>query len=167
MTALSQNEVMQLTDDMQRVVREQSLGFVATVRPDGTPALSPKGTTTVWDDGHLVFLHLYSPHTVDNLRRNPNVEINVVDPIARKGYRFAGLGRVLDHGAEYEQILDWYTAQRGGDYRARAKAAVLVAVTDAEPLISPAYADGTTEAEIRARWRQHHLGLDQGAADPP
>jgi uncharacterized protein len=36
---------MQLTEDMQRVVREQSLGFVATVRPDGTPALSPKGTT--------------------------------------------------------------------------------------------------------------------------
>jgi hypothetical protein len=58
-TALTQNGGMELTDDMQRVVREQSLGFVATVRPDGTPALSPKGTTTVWDAGHLVFLHLY------------------------------------------------------------------------------------------------------------
>jgi uncharacterized protein len=166
-TALSHNEGMQLTADMQRVVREQSLGFVATVRPDGTPALSPKGTTTVWDDEHLVFLHLYSPHTVGNLRRNPNVEINVVDPIARKGYRFAGLSRVVDSGTEYEQILDWYTAQRGGDYRARTKAAVLVAVTDAEPLISPAYDDGTTEAEIRARWRQHHLDLDRGPAGPP
>jgi hypothetical protein len=38
---------MELTDDMRRVVREQSLGFVATVRPDGTPALSPKGTTSL------------------------------------------------------------------------------------------------------------------------
>jgi len=27
---------------------------VATVRPDGTPNLSPKGTTAVWDDDHLV-----------------------------------------------------------------------------------------------------------------
>jgi len=166
-TALSQNEVMELTDDMQRVVREQSLGFVATVRPDGTPALSPKGTTTVWDAGHLVFLHLFSPHTVHNLRHNPHVEINVVDPIARKGYRFAGVGRVVDSGAEYEQILDWYTSERGGDYRARTKAAVLVTVTEAEPLISPAYDDGLTEAEVRARWRQHHLGLDPGAAGPP
>jgi len=95
-----QNEVMQLTDDMQRVVREQSLGFVATVRPDGTPALSPKGTTSVWDAGHLVFLHVHSPHTVDNLRHNPHVEINVVDPIVRKGYRFAGLGRVVSTEAE-------------------------------------------------------------------
>jgi predicted pyridoxine 5'-phosphate oxidase superfamily flavin-nucleotide-binding protein len=154
---------MQLTDDMQRVVREQSLGFVATVRPDGTPALSPKGTTSVWDAGHLVFLHLHSPHTVDNLRHNPNVEINVVDPIVRKGYRFTGLGRVVDGGPEYEQILDWFTAQRGGDYRAKVKAAVLVAITGAEALTSPAYDDGSTEADVSARWRQRHLGLDAGA----
>jgi predicted pyridoxine 5'-phosphate oxidase superfamily flavin-nucleotide-binding protein len=31
-----------LTPDMQRVIREQRLGFVATVRPDGGPNLSPK-----------------------------------------------------------------------------------------------------------------------------
>ena len=37
---------MKLTDDMQRVVLEQRLGFHATVCPDGTPNLSPKGTTS-------------------------------------------------------------------------------------------------------------------------
>ena len=52
---------MRLDDDMQRVVREQSLGFVATVCPDGTANVSPKGTLTVWDDEHLVFLHIHSP----------------------------------------------------------------------------------------------------------
>ena len=112
-------------------------------------------------------MHLHSPHTVDNLRRNPNVEINVVDPIARKGYRFIGLGRVVDSGAEYEQILDWFTAQRGSHYRARAKAAVLVAITGAEALTSPAYDDGSTEAEVSAPWRQRYLDLDPGAADTP
>jgi predicted pyridoxine 5'-phosphate oxidase superfamily flavin-nucleotide-binding protein len=60
-----------LTKDMKRVVREQRLGFVATVCPDGTPNLSPKGTISVWDDDHLVFAHLYSPNTVKNLRYNP------------------------------------------------------------------------------------------------
>src|SRR6266853_4809673 len=44
-----------LTDDMKRIVREQRLGYIATVCPDGTPNLSPKGTTAVWDDDHLVF----------------------------------------------------------------------------------------------------------------
>ena len=152
---------MELTEDMQRVVREQGLGFVATVRADGTPALSPKGTTSVWDASHLVFLHLHSPHTVENLRRNPNVEINVVDPIVRKGYRFVGLGRVVDGGAEYERILQWFALQRGTDYQARAKAAVLVAVVNAEALTSPVYDDGSTEADVSTRWRQRYLGLAQ------
>jgi hypothetical protein len=44
-----------LTADMKRVVAEQRLGFVATVCPDGTPNLSPKGTIAVWDDDYLVF----------------------------------------------------------------------------------------------------------------
>jgi hypothetical protein len=32
---------------------EAELSFVATVCPDGTPNLSPKGTTAVWDDDHV------------------------------------------------------------------------------------------------------------------
>jgi uncharacterized protein len=39
-----------LTADMKRVVEQQRLGFVATVCSDGTPNLSPKGTTAVWND---------------------------------------------------------------------------------------------------------------------
>lgn len=46
---------MRLTVRMKRVFEEQALGFVATVSSDGTPNLSPKGTTSVWDDEHLVF----------------------------------------------------------------------------------------------------------------
>ena len=75
-----------LTADMKRVVAEQRLAFVATVCPDGTPNLSPKGTISVWDDEHLVFADIRTPGTITNLRKNPAVEINVVDPFAHKGY---------------------------------------------------------------------------------
>jgi uncharacterized protein len=81
-----------LTDDMKRVVREQRLGFIATVCPDGTANLSPKGTTTVSDDDHLVFADIRSPQSVHNIEHNPSVEINVVDPFVRKGYRYKGRG---------------------------------------------------------------------------
>ena len=37
-----------LSDDMKRVVSEQKLGFCETVCPDGSPNLSPKGSTGVW-----------------------------------------------------------------------------------------------------------------------
>ena len=89
---------VRLTADMQRVVDQQRLGFVATVTPDGRPNLSPKGTTVVWDDEHLMFADIVSPGTVANLASNPNVEVNVVDPIVRKGYRFRGLATVHRDG---------------------------------------------------------------------
>jgi predicted pyridoxine 5'-phosphate oxidase superfamily flavin-nucleotide-binding protein len=69
---------VELTADMQRVVIEQSLGFVATVTPHGRPNLSPKGTTTVLDSRHLMFADIASPGTVANLAANPNVDVNVV-----------------------------------------------------------------------------------------
>ncbi len=93
-----------LSADMKRVVGEQRLGFVATVCPDGTPNLSPKGTTAVWDDDHLVFANIRSPGTLANLRPNANVEVNVVDPFVRKGYRFKGVARVLESGTLYDQV---------------------------------------------------------------
>ncbi len=74
-----------LTDDMKRIVHEQRLGYVATLCPDGTPNLSPKGTTAVWDDDHLVLADIRSPQSVQNIEHNPSVEVNVVDPLVRKG----------------------------------------------------------------------------------
>ncbi len=97
-----------ITEEMKNFVREQRLGYVATVCPDGTPNLSPKGTTTVWGDDHLVFADIRSPNTVQNLRHNPAVEINVVDPVGRKGYRFKGTATLLSEGTLYDDILAFY-----------------------------------------------------------
>jgi uncharacterized protein len=142
-----------LTDDMQRVVGEQKLGFIATVCPDGTPNLSPKGTTAVWDDDHLVFADIHSPNTVENLRHNPAIEINVVDPFVRKGYRFKGTARLLASGPDFERILAFYR-ERGTTNPI--KTIVLVEVTRAKPLISPVYDRGLSEQEVQARWEAHY-----------
>ena len=87
-----------LTEDMKRVIREQRLGFYATVCEDGSPNLSPKGTTYVLDDDHLFFADVRSPQTVANIRRGSLVEVNIVDPLVRKGYRFKGPGEIHDRG---------------------------------------------------------------------
>ncbi|HEY3723724.1 MAG TPA: pyridoxamine 5'-phosphate oxidase family protein [Acidimicrobiia bacterium] len=70
-----------LTPDMQRLVRDQRLGFVATVTADGRPNLS----------------------------------------------RIRTIG--------------------------------VIEVTDAAPLVSPAYDDGTPEDAVVARWLEHHRRL--------
>jgi predicted pyridoxine 5'-phosphate oxidase superfamily flavin-nucleotide-binding protein len=151
--------VANLTSDMRRVVLEQKLGFAATVCPDGTPNLSPKGTTTVWDDGHLLFADIWSPQTVRNLAENPSIEINVVDPIVRKGYRFKGRAILHRDGDIFERGLT-LLAQRGYDARReRVKTIVLVTVEHAAPLTSPAYEGGASEEQIAARWEQHSAEL--------
>jgi predicted pyridoxine 5'-phosphate oxidase superfamily flavin-nucleotide-binding protein len=148
-----------LTDEMQRLVRRIRLGYVATVCPDGTPNLSPKGTTTVWDDDHLVFADLRSPNTVANLRHNPMVEINVVDPILRKGYRFKGRAQVFTEGDLYEQIMAFY--EERGSPREWIRSVVLVTVERARPLISPAYDLGASEDEVRRRWERYYASREE------
>lgn len=147
---------MKLDADMQRVVRDVALGFVATVNDDGTPNLSPKGTTTVWDDEHLVFLDICSPGTVGNIEAGRGaVEVNVVDAILRAGYRFKGAARVLRTGDEFDRVVQWYATERGSDV-SRVQSVVLVAVESAAPLVSPAYDDGTPAEEIERRSLQRY-----------
>jgi hypothetical protein len=150
---------------MKRVVEEQRLGFVATVCPDGTPNLSPKGTTAVWDDDHLVFANIRSPGTVANLRRNANVEVNVVDPILRKGYRFKGVATVLQSGALYDEAIAFYAAR--GSAVSAIREVVMVRVRSAQPIDSPAYDLGLSEAEVRARWERHFQSVRAGKTDSP
>ena len=140
-----------LTDDMQRVVGQQRLAYVASVCPDGTPNLSPKGTMAVWDDEHLVFAHLHSPQTVANIEAGHRVvEVNVVDPILRKGYRFKGTATVHRDGPVHESGLRFYL-DRSGLQPDRIQAIVLIRVERAAPVISPAYDDGSTERDVEER----------------
>jgi uncharacterized protein len=98
-----------LSEEMKQLVGRQRLGFVATVCPDGTPNLSPKGTVSVLDDEHLIFADIRSPATVSNLRTNPNVEVNVVDHFVRKGYRFKGTAQVLDSGPDFDRHVEFFS----------------------------------------------------------
>ena len=145
-----------LTDDMQRVV-DRELGFVATVTPEGTPSLSPKGTIAVWDDDHLVFADLRSPGTVSNLRSNPTVEVNVVDQLTRKGYRLQGTAVVHTEGADFERGVEFYDRRGLEQARDRIHSIVVVAVERASAVTSPAYDVGATEDELRAIYRERLL----------
>jgi uncharacterized protein len=144
---------------MKRVVLEQRLGFHATVCADGTPNLSPKGTTTVYDDEHLCFGEIRSPRTIENLRANSAIEVNVVDPIARRGYRFKGTATIHEGDDVYRRGLELLRERDYGAYEQRVRAIVLISVARAEPLTSPAYDDGHTEAQLVRQYLEHYASL--------
>ena len=150
-----------LTDDMKRVVREQRLGFFATVCPDGSPNLSPKGSTIVWDDDHLAFVDLGSPGTLANLEHNPAMEICMVDPFVRKGYRFKGTASIVTEGPEFENILRAYQGTGVQRLISTVRRAVLVNIERVLPLVSPGYLPGMTEADMREEWEMYWDGLTE------
>jgi uncharacterized protein len=154
-----------LTDDMKRVIREQRLGFYATVCEDGSPNLSPKGSTYVLDDDRVFFADIRSPQTVENIRRGSRVEVNVVDPFVRKGYRFKGTGAVHERGSQLFDEAVALMRAAGSKLVDRVRSIVVIEVREAGPLTSPAYDDGTiTEATMRALHRARFESLhDSGA----
>ena len=89
------------------------------------------------------------------------VEVNVVDPFVRKGYRFKGPAVIYGPGTE--EFAEGIERRRaaGSKLLHRVNAIVVIEVQHAAPLISPAYDDGTlTEAEVivanQARFARLH-----------
>jgi predicted pyridoxine 5'-phosphate oxidase superfamily flavin-nucleotide-binding protein len=115
------------------------------------------------DDDHLVFVNIRSPQTISNLLQNSAVEINVVDPMVRKGYRFKGTATVLDSGDIYDRVTASFTA-RGVSNRMRE--VVVIKVARALPVTSPAYDLGLSEAVIRERWERHYEAMNRDSEEP-
>jgi len=142
-----------ITQKIRKLLSEQKLGFVATVSPDGTPNLSPKGTIIVWDEHTLAFADIRSPQTMRNLKNNPSIEINVVDPFSRKGFRFKGVAEIITNGEKYDEIFSHY--QKSG-VKSSIKSIVLVNVKEVNEVLSPLYDLGFSEEEIKTKWKKHY-----------
>ncbi len=145
-----------ITQEIKDFLDLQKLGYVATVRSDGKPNISPKGTIIVWTSDVLAFADIRSPDTMKNLQNNPNVEINVIDPLLRKGYLFQGQARIIKDNSLYEEILTHY---REKGIKSPINSIVLVDVSDVSEVTSPLYDMGISEEEIKSKWKKHFESL--------
>ena len=148
-----------LSDDMRRMVKEQRLAYFATVCPDGSPNLSPKGTIIALDEARLAFLDLGSPTTLSNIRFNPTIEVCMVDNFTRKGYRFKGKADIVDKGQVFDEILAAYAGTAVERLISSVREAVVIVVERALPLVSPGYTPGMTEGEMRGDWEHYWDGV--------
>ncbi len=145
-----------ITKKIKDFLNLQKLGYVATVTHDGKPNISPKGTIIGWTDKTLAFADIRSPDTMKNLKNNPDVEINVIDPLSRKGYLFQGTARVLENKTVYHEILNHY---RENGIKSPINSIVLVDVSNVSDVISPLYDLGISEEEIKSKWQKHFSNL--------
>jgi predicted pyridoxine 5'-phosphate oxidase superfamily flavin-nucleotide-binding protein len=147
-----------LDDDMRAVIAAQRLCFAATISSDGRPNLSPKGTVRVWDDTHLFFCDIASPGTRRNLAANPWIELNIVDTLSRRGYRFLGKATLHQDDDVYRRATEQIFREEGATYEVHA--VVLIAVERALPLVSPGYEHVKDEWEMRTVWKLRRTELE-------
>lgn len=144
---------MKLSAPAQDLIAQFSLGFVATVRADGTPAVSPKGTFLVLDDHTIAFGEIRSPGTMQNLAHQSEVEVNFIDVFKRKGLRVRGRAEVIARADErFDDLIPrWHDVW--GDLADRVNAIVVIPVVEAKPVTTPPYDDGATEEEMIALYQ--------------
>jgi predicted pyridoxine 5'-phosphate oxidase superfamily flavin-nucleotide-binding protein len=154
----------EITADMEAIIKQAILSFVATVNEDGTPNLSPKASLKVTNDV-LYFADIASPRTIANLRRNPAVEINVVDIFQRRGYRFTGRASILPpNDDESLMMANWVRATNGLEYPV--DHVVKIEITSITPLLSPAHLFANpprSKDEIRSTYYQKYGVKPSGA----
>ena len=139
-----------ITSEIKTFLNSQKLGYVATVSSDGKPNISPKGTIIAWSDNLLAFANIRSPDTVMNLQHNPFVEINVIDPLSRKGYLFTGTAKIIKNTPLYVEILNHY---RTNGIKSPINSIVIVDISSVSEVTSPLYDLGQTEEEIKLKWK--------------
>ena len=100
-----------LSDKIKETIAEVRPGIIATASRDGKPNVSAKGSLRVLDDNHVVFADMSSPHTIANLRENPQVAILVLHPKSMRGCRIWGKAEVLNSGELFDKFNEEYSAR--------------------------------------------------------
>ena len=145
-----------ISSEIKSFLNSQKLGYVATVSPDGKPNISPKGTIISWTSDILAFANIRSPDTMSNLKINSAMEINVIDPLSRKGYLFIGTGKIIKDSPLFDEIVTYY---RNSGIQSPINSVVLVTVSSVSEVTSPLYDLGKSESEIKLRWKKYFNDL--------
>jgi PPOX class probable F420-dependent enzyme len=110
-------------DEAREVIRTQHRGVLATLRADGTPAMTPV-LATVDGAGRVLVSSRETAFKVRNLRRNPQAWLCVLpDSFFGRWIQITGSADLVSLPAAMEGLVDYYRRVNGehpdwDDYRA-------------------------------------------------
>jgi nitroimidazol reductase NimA-like FMN-containing flavoprotein (pyridoxamine 5'-phosphate oxidase superfamily) len=98
----------QLQQELVEFLQNQSFVVIASLDVKGRPHTACKGTVRIDPSGYLYLLDLYHGNTYENVTRNPDVSITVVDEHKFRGYCLKGKASALSNDAlGAELIKSW------------------------------------------------------------
>ena len=147
-----------LTTDMIEIIQAYPLGLVASIRPDGRPAVSPKGTFFLIRPEQIACAHIRSPKTVRNIQQNSHVEVNFVDILSRIAVR-------IEARAQYIALADAdnfiTTAFRAvwADFEPIVNGFIIFDIERAEMIKTPSYDLGISREALIASYQEKLSGI--------
>ena len=139
-----------LTAEMKKLIKDHRAGMVASTNDDGTPSVSPKATFVIVNDAKLAFGNIRSPGTLANVRKRPAIEVCFIDVVLRTAVRVTGKATVQRKTDADQDVKDAFEAD-WSDYLANMSSYVVIEVTGAEFILSPAYDRGATNGGVACR----------------
>ena len=119
-----------LTDKEARLFRDRNWGNVATLRPDGTPHVTPVWVDT--DGENVLFNTAYGRAKVDYIRRDPRVAIEVHDEHdPQSAYvSVTGTAELVEEGADehIDKLARKYLGEERYPYRKPGERRVIVKI---------------------------------------
>ena len=119
-----------LTERQADLFRERNWGNVATIRPDGTPHVTPVWVDT--DGENVLFNTAYGRTKVENIQRDPRVAIEVYDDDdpQRAYVSVTGTAELVDEGADehIDKLARKYLGEERYPYRAPGEKRVIVKI---------------------------------------
>lgn len=137
-----------LTAEMQTLITHHSAGMVASIRDDGTPAVSPKATFLVLSDSEIAYGDIRSPGTAKNIAARPNVEVCFIDVLTRQAVRVRGTAEKINK-ADADAAMTAAFEEKFGEYLPHMSGFVKIDITAAELILSPGYDVGYTEQQLK------------------
>jgi general stress protein 26 len=137
-----------LTAQMKKLITDHSAGMVASTNDNGSPSVSPKATFAIIDDTTIAFGNIRSPGTLANIRKRPAVEVCFIDVVLRKAVRASGTASIVRTADAQAKVVEAFQPN-WATYMSQISAFVVIDVSAAELIWSPAYDLGHSEEELR------------------
>jgi PPOX class probable F420-dependent enzyme len=119
-----------LTEKQARLFRERNWGNVATIRPDGTPHVTPVWVDT--DGENILFNTAYGRAKVEHIQNDPRVAIEVHDEDDPQAayVSVTGTAELVDEGADehIDKLAQKYIGEERYPYRAPGEKRVIVKI---------------------------------------
>ncbi|GAA3943012.1 pyridoxamine 5'-phosphate oxidase family protein [Pseudoclavibacter caeni] len=114
-----------------KAVLDDNLAIQATVNPDGTPDIGPKGSLRSYDDTHIIYNERTARQTLKNIENGSKIIVVAIDLAKHSGYRFFGTPHLFGEGTpEFANAEQW----AAGNGQKAPKYAVLIDVERVDKL---------------------------------